>query len=171
MNSFDIAVTLALTVAAIAGFNAGLLRSAVTILAYLIAMPLAVWLMSMLSARIDIASSAPLAQPTLTFFAVFLITGMVLGKFARMAIDDAIGPETGIGDRLLGALLGAARVGLVAITLVAVFDQLVPADRQPAYLTGSQFRPLLSMAAQEGIHSLPPDVASYIDRLKRAQQI
>ena len=171
MNPFEAAIYLALAVAIVAGFNAGLLRSAVTILAYLIGMPLAVWLMSMLSPHTDIATGAPLAQPTLTFFAVFLITGMVLGKFARMAIDDAIGPETGIGDRLLGALLGAARVGLVAITLVAVFDRLVPADRQPAYLVGSQLRPLLSMAGQKGIQSLPPDVAGYIDRLKRARQI
>jgi membrane protein required for colicin V production len=171
MNSFDIVVTLALLVAAVAGFNAGLLRSAVTILAYLVGMPLAVWLMSLLAAHIDIATSAPLAQHTLMFFAVFLITGMVLGKFARMAIDDAIGSETGIGDRLLGALLGVVRVGLVAITLVAVFDQLIPADRQPAYLVGSQLRPLLSRAGQRGFQSLPPDVASYIDRLKRAQRI
>jgi membrane protein required for colicin V production len=171
MNPFDIAVTIALIIAAIAGFNAGLLRSAVTILAYLIGMPLAVWLMSMLSSHVDLAASAPLAQPTLLFFAVFLLTGMVLGKFARMAVDDAIGSEPGIGDRLLGALLGAARIGLVAITLVAVFDQLVPADRQPGYLVGSQLRPLLSMAGARGIRSLPPDAASYIDRLKRARQI
>ena len=50
-------------------------------------------------------------------------------------------PSAGIGDRLGGAVLGAVRVGLVAITLVLIFDQLVPADRQPAYLTGSQLRP------------------------------
>jgi membrane protein required for colicin V production len=171
MNSFDAVVFLALLVATVSGFNAGLLRSAVTILAYLIGMPLAVWLMSLLSAHSDLAAGASLAQPTLLFFAVFLITGMVLGKFARMAIDDAIGSETGLGDRLLGALLGAVRVGLVAITLVAVFDQLVPADRQPGYLVGSQLRPLLSMAGARGIRSLPPDAASYIDRLKRARPI
>ena len=52
----------------------------------------------------------------------------------RMALDETIGPEAGIGDRLAGAALGAVRVGLVAITLVLIFDQLVPADRQPAYL-------------------------------------
>jgi len=41
MNSFD-AVVGVLTIAAMTiGFNAGLLRSAVTILAYLIAMPIA----------------------------------------------------------------------------------------------------------------------------------
>jgi membrane protein required for colicin V production len=171
MNPFDIAVSIALLVAAIAGFNAGLLRSAVTILAYLIGMPLAIWLMSLLSAHVDVATSPSVAQPTLMFFAVFLVTGMVLGKFARMAVDDAIGPETGLGDRLLGALLGAVRVGLVAITLVAVFDLLIPVDRQPGYLMGSQLRPLLSMAGARGIRSLPPEAASYIDRLKRARQI
>src|SRR6201996_8314973 len=171
MNPFDIAVSIALLVAMVAGFNAGLLRSAATMLAYLIGMPLAVWLMSLLSAHFDIATHASMAQPTLMFFAVFLITGMVLGKIARVAIDDAIGSETGLGDRLLGALLGAARVGLVAITLVAVFDQLVPADRQPGYLTRAPMCPLLSLGGPRGPPSLPPDAASYIDRLKRARPI
>ena len=92
------------------------------------------------------------------FFGIFLIAGMVLGKLARMALDDAIGVEAGIGDRLGGATLGAVRVGLVATTLVLIFDQLVPADRQPAFLTGSQLRPLFSAAGQKGFRSLPPDV-------------
>lgn len=96
---------------------------------------------------------------------------MALGWLARMALDDAIGSETGIGDRLGGAILGAARVGLVAITLVLIFDQLVPADRQPAYLTGSQLRPWLSIAGQKGFRSLPPEVTAYIDRLKRDRRI
>jgi membrane protein required for colicin V production len=171
MNIFDIAVTVALIVAVITGFNAGLLRSAVTILAYLFAMPLAVWLMSLLSPAGNVAISAPLAQNSLIFFVIFLITGVALGKMARMAIDETIGSDAGIGDRLAGALLGAARVGLVAITLVLIFDQLVPADRQPAYLAGSQLRPWLSMAGQKGFKSLPPDVTAYIDRLKRDRQI
>jgi membrane protein required for colicin V production len=171
MNIFDIAIIAALIVAVITGFNAGLLRSAVTILAYLFAMPLAVWLMSLLSPAGNAATGSPLAQNSLIFFAIFLISGMALGKMARMAIDETIGSEAGIGDRLAGALLGAARVGLVAITLVLIFDQLVPADRQPAYLTGSQLRPLLSMAGQKGFRSLPPDVTAYIDRLKRDRQI
>jgi membrane protein required for colicin V production len=171
MNIFDVAIIVALIVAVITGFNAGLLRSAITILAYLFAMPLAVWLMSLLSPASNAATGAPLAQNSLIFFAIFLISGMALGKMARMAIDETMGSEAGIGDRLAGALLGAARVGLVAITLVLIFDQLVPADRQPAYLTGSQLRPLLSMAGQRGFKSLPPDVTAYIDRLKRDRQI
>ena len=170
MNSFDIVVYLALVIAVVAGFRAGLLRSAITILAYLIAMPVAVWIMSLLAPAIG-GGDAPLTQNSVLFFGIFLATGMALGWLARMALDDVIGPETGFGDRLGGAALGAVRVGLVAITLVLIFDQLVPADRQPAYLVGSQLRPWLSTAGQKGFRSLPPDVTAYIDRLKRGERI
>lgn len=171
MNSFDAVVYLALLMAAVTGFNAGLLRSGVTILAYLIAMPVAVWVMSSISPQIDSKISSPLTQNWPLFFGIFLIAGIVLGKMMRMALNEAIGPGAGIGDRLAGAALGAVRVGLVAITLVLIFDQLVPADRQPAFLIGSQLRPLLSTAGQKGFKSLPPDVAAYINRLKTDRRI
>jgi membrane protein required for colicin V production len=171
MNSFDAIVYLALVIATITGFKTGLLRSVVTILAYLFAMPIAVWLMSLLSPRIAGKFASPLTQNSLLFFGIFLGAGMVLGKLARLALDDTIGSEAGIGDRLAGAALGAGRVGLVAVTLVLIFDQLVPTDRQPAFLTGSQLRPLLSAAGQKGFKSLPPDVTATLDRLKREQRI
>ena len=47
MNSFDAVVYVGLIVAVVTGFKAGLLRSAVTILAYLIAMPITVWVMAL----------------------------------------------------------------------------------------------------------------------------
>jgi len=171
MNGFDAVVYVGLLVAVVTGFNAGLLRSAVTILAYLIAMPVAVWAMSLISPRIDSKFGSPLTQNSLLFFGSFLIAGIVLGKLMRMALDEAIGPGSGIGDRLAGAALGAVRVGLVAITLLLMVDQLMPVDRQPAFLTGSQLRPLLSAAGQKGFSTLPPDVVAYIDRLRRDRRI
>jgi membrane protein required for colicin V production len=168
MNSFDVIVFIGLAIAVFSGFNAGLLRSAVTILAYLIAMPTAVWAMSLVFPGIGIAS---LTQNSPLLFGVFLGVGMGLGKLMRIALDDAIGPQTGLGDRLAGAALGAVRIGLVAITVVLVFDALVPPDRQPAYLAGSQLRPLLSVAGQKGFKSLPPEVVAYIDRLKKDRRI
>jgi membrane protein required for colicin V production len=171
MNSFDAVVYLALIVAAVAGFNAGFLRSLVTILAYLIAMPIAVWLMSLLPSGIGGDPVTSFMQKSLLLFAIFLVAGIALGKSMRMALDETIGPRAGIGDRLAGALLGAVRVGLVAITLVLIFDSLVPPDRQPAYLIGSQLRPLLSAAGQKGFKSLPPEVIATIDRLKRERRI
>jgi membrane protein required for colicin V production len=171
MNSFDVVVYVALVIAVVTGFNTGLLRSAITILAYLLAMPIAVAATPFLAPQLASKLGSPLTQNSLLFFATFLITGMVLGKAARMALDDTIGSEAGIGDRLGGAALGAIRVGLVAITLVLIFDQLVPVDRQPAFLVGSHLRPLLSTAGQKGFRSLPPDVAATVNRLKQEQRI
>jgi membrane protein required for colicin V production len=171
MNSFDAVVYLALLIAVVTGFNTGLLRSAITILAYLFAMPIAVGATSLLAPQISGKLGSSLTQNSLLFFGTFLITGMVLGKLARMALDDTIGSEAGFGDRLGGAALGAVRVGLVAVTLVLIFDQLVPVDRQPALLTGSQLRPLLSTAGQKGFRSLPPDLAATVNRLKQARRI
>lgn len=171
MNSFDAVVYLGLIVAIVTGFRAGLLRSVVTILAYLIAMPIAVWVMTLVSPQLDGKLNSPFMQNPLLFFAIFLIAGIVLGKLMRMALDETVGLETGIADRLAGAVLGAVRVGLVAITLVLIFDSLVPADRQPAYLTGSRLQPLLSVAGQKGFRSLPPDVIATIDRLKKDRRI
>lgn len=171
MNSFDAVVYLALIVAVVVGFNAGFLRSLVTILAYLIAMPIAVWVMPLVSPATGVDPAASFAQRSLLLFGIFLVAGIAMGKMMRMALDETIGADAGIGDRLAGALLGAVRVGLVAITLVLIFDQLVPADRQPAYLIGSQLRPLLSAAGQKGFKSLPPEVTATIDRLKKERRI
>jgi membrane protein required for colicin V production len=171
MNSFDVVVYAGLIAASVIGFNAGFLRSAITILGYLFAMPIAVWAMSLVSPQAGSNPFPTLAQNSLLFFGIFLVAGIVLGKALRMAVGEMIGPEAGLGDRLAGAALGAVRVGLVAVTLVLIFDRLVPIDRQPAYLTGSQLRPLLSLAGQKGFKSLPPDVATYIDRLKNGRNI
>ncbi|MGA2058230.1 MAG: CvpA family protein [Bradyrhizobium sp.] len=168
MNSFDAVVYVALIVAMTMGFNAGLLRSAVTILAYLVAMPIAVWVTSQVTRD---AGGMALMQNPLPFFGTFLAAGIVLGKLMRMVLDETIGTESGIIDRLAGSVLGAVRVGLVAISLVVIFDQLVPADRQPSYLVGSRLRPIFSAAGQMGLKSLPPDIAAYVDRLKKDRRI
>jgi membrane protein required for colicin V production len=170
MNGFDIAIYAGLLIAVVAGFGTGLVRSAVTILAYLVAMPIAVWVMSFVPPAGGQANS-PLMQNWGFFLGAFLVIGMALGKLARITVDEAIGPEAGIVDRLGGATLGAVRVALVATSVVLVFDQLIPADRQPAFLKGSQLRPIFSAAGQRGFRSLPPEVAATIDRLKRERRI
>ena len=171
MNSFDVVVYLGLTIAVVVGFNTGLIRSAIAILAYVAAMPIALGLVPLVSPQLDGQHALPFGQNSGLFFGVFLVTGMVLGKLACIVLDDFIGPQAGIGDRLGGAALGAVRVGLIAITIVLIFDQLVPANAQPAFMTGSQLRPLLSAAAQMGVKSLPPDLVAAIDRLKKDRHI
>ena len=170
MNAFDTVVYLALLVAMVTGFNTGLLRSAMTILAYLLAAPIAVSLMPMIAPQIAGNPNAPLVQNWIWFFGIFVVVGMLLGYIGRFVLDDTI-RDTGIGDRLGGAALGAIRVGLVATTLVLVFDQIVPANHQPPFLAGSRLRPLFSAVGQMGFKSLPPEAAAAIDRLKQERRI
>ena len=169
MNSFDLVVYAALAVAMVFGFRTGLLRSAMTILAYLLAAPIAVSLMPMIAPQIA-GNPSPQLQNWIWFFGVFVVVGMLLGYIGRFVLDDTI-RDAGIGDRLGGAALGAIRVGLVATTMVLVFDQIVPANRQPPFLAGSHLRPLFSAVGQMGFKSLPPEAAAAIDRLKQERRI
>ena len=171
MNSFDILVVLVSMSAIAAGFKAGLLRSTATILAHLIALPTAVFLMSLVPTDSYAKLGSQITSPSPIFFGVFLIASLVLAKSMRVAIDDTVGGEIGVGDRVAGAALGGFRAALVAITFVMAFDQLAPSGRQPAYLANSLLRPSLSAAAQKGFSSLPPDIVAYVDRLKRERRI
>jgi membrane protein required for colicin V production len=170
MNSFDLAVYSAFALAICFGFRTGLLRSAMTILAYLLAAPIAVSLMPMVVPQIANNPNPPLLQNWIWFFGIFVVVGMLLGYIGRFMLDDTI-RDAGIGDRLGGAVLGAIRVGLVATTLVLVFDQIVPANRQPPFLAGSHLRPLFSEVGRMGFKSLPPEAAAAIDRLKQERRI
>jgi len=171
MNSFDAVVYVALAAALAFGFRSGLLRSTATIVGYLIAMPVALWITAQLGARPDGASGLPIGQNSKLFFVAFVGCGILFGMLLRDLVKEAVGTHIGLLDRLGGAMLGAVRVGLIAITMVLIFDELIPAHAQPSFLVGSQLRPMLSAAGQRGFKSLPPDVTAYIDQLKRSHGI
>jgi len=167
MNLFDAAVTAAAIFGAIAGFTSGLLRSLATILAYLLAAPFAVAATPQII-QLMFGSKTPAPDMAwLPLLIVMITAAVVLGILFRAAIDDFAGSEIGLGDRIAGAALGVLRIALVAVLLVAVFDRLIPADRQPPWLVGSRLRPYLSAVATRGLQSLPPEIEDYIDRLKR----
>jgi len=171
MNSFDAAVYFVLVVAVVSGFNAGLIRSIATIMGYLAAMPVAMAATPYAARMLADKFSAPGVQNPLLFFGLFLVAGIAFGALLRTAINETVGPRISLPDRLAGSALGAVRIVLVAVTMVLIFDRIIPLDRQPAFLSGSQLRPILLMAGQKGLKSLPPDVTAYIDQLKNAQRI
>ena len=97
MNSFDLAVYAALTIAIGFGFRTVLLGSAMTILAYLLAAPIAVALMPMIAPQLAANPNAPLVQNWIWFFGIFLVVGMLLGYIGRFVLDDTI-RDAGIGE-------------------------------------------------------------------------
>jgi len=107
----------------------------------------------------------------LVFCGLFLVTGFVLGTLLRLAVSEIVGPTVSLPDRVAGSVLGAVRIGLLAVLMVLIFDRIIPSNRQPSFLADSRLRPILSMAGQRGLKSLPPDLANYIDQLKRERGI
>lgn len=167
INLFDAAVYVCLAVAVIAGFRSGLLRSAATIIGYVAAAPVAVTAAPYLTPFLTERLKLPPAQTSVAFAIVFLAIGFVLGALLRLAVGELAGHDISAPDRAAGALLGAVRVALLAVLMVVIFDRIIPADREPPFLTGSWLRPILSQAGQAGLRSLPPDITDYIDRIKR----
>jgi len=171
MNPFDAAVYFFLLLAIILGFQAGLLRSLATIVGYVAAMPFAVvavpHFLSGGNGKLVLASP----QGWAILFLILLATGFVLSALLRVAVSELVGPDINIADRAAGATLGAVRVLLLAVLMVLIFDRIIPANSQPHFLVDSRLRPLLSVAGQQGVKSLPPEVASYIDRLKQSRGI
>ncbi len=167
MNAFDAVVTAAVTLGAVLGFMSGLVRSLATILAYLIAAPVAVAVAPDVAPLLTGNVTLPSDLASLPLFAIFLVIGVVLGALFRHGANEFVGTDPPLIDRIGGALLGAVRILLVAVLIVVIFDRIIPAGRQPAYLNGSKLRPYLSAAGQKGLASLPPDAEGYIDRLKR----
>lgn len=171
MNTFDAVVYLALIIAVISGFNAGLLRSVATILGYLAAMPVAVAGMPYVARMVTDKFDPSVTGNPILFVGIFLAVGIVLGALLRTALNETVGPRVSLPDRLAGSMLGVVRIVLVAVTMVLIFDRIIPAGRQPAFLAGSRLKPILLIAGQQGLKSLPPDVTAFIDQLKKAQRI
>lgn len=167
INLFDAAVYFCLAVAVIAGFRSGLLRSMATIFGYLAAMALAVAMTPRLAQFLIDGFHMPPGQIWAVYVGIFLGAGILLGALLRLAISELVGADVSAPDRVAGAMLGSVRVALLAVLIVIVFDRIIPAGREPAFLKGSQLRPILSAAGQQGLKSLPPDVEAYIDHLKR----
>ncbi len=168
MNPFDLAVGLAAVVAIVFGFRAGLVRSLATIVGYLCAAPFAVKATALISGAF--ATGLSTGQTSLVFFCAFAVFGVAIAAGFCAAIDELSGVEIGLPDRLAGSALGVVRVGLIAVTLVLVFDRIIPAGRDPAFLAGSQLRPIFSLAGQKGLKSLPADTAAFIDQIKSRRQ-
>jgi membrane protein required for colicin V production len=170
-NLFDAAVYICLFLAVAMGFHAGLLRSLATIFGYLVAAPLAVAVAPYITPGVMDQLRLQPAQNWMVYTGIFLVIGIVLSALMRHALNEVVGPRIGIPDRFAGALLGAVRIGLLAVLMVVIFDRIIPAGREPAFLAGSQLHPLLSQAGQAGLKSLPPDIEDYIDRLKKQRGI
>ena len=170
-NLFDAAIYLCLFAAVVMGFMTGLLRSLATIFGYIGGMGIAVAATPRVAPLLTTYLKLPAPQTWVVIMAIFVAAGAALSALLRLAVSEMVSPNISIPDRIAGAMLGMLRVGLLAVLIVVIFDRFIPPGREPAFLNGSKWRPVLSNAGNHGLQSLPPEVEDYIDRLKRQRRI
>jgi membrane protein required for colicin V production len=139
------------------GFMTGLLRGLATIFDYICGIGIAVAVTPKAISLLANYPKIPTPQTWVTFIAIFIAAGALISGVLRMIVSGMVGRNVSVPDRVAGAAL--------AILLVLVFDRIIPPGREPAFLKRSQWRPVLSSAAQYGLQSLPPAAENYIDRL------
>src|ERR1041385_1348455 len=113
MNPFDAAILGLAFIALVTGFRSGLLRSLATILAYLVAAPVALAVSPSASAWLGTQRFLPADQMQLlvsvTPFLILVIIAIVLGALMRGAVSGVTGGHMVLADRMLGAVLGVLR--------------------------------------------------------------
>ncbi len=91
----------------------------------------------------------------------------------RRSVDAAVGETVSMPDRIAGSALGCARILLLAVLMVLVFDRLVSPKRQPSALAHAiavAANPVRSRPAKACGHcrrTSPP----HIDRLKKGNTV
>jgi membrane protein required for colicin V production len=175
MNPFDLAVLGLAFIALVTGFSSGLLRSLATILAYGIAAPVALAVAPSVSAWLNTQRFLPADQMQLlisvTPFLTLVIVAMILGALMRGAVSGVTSGHMVLADRMLGAVLGVLRIGLVAVVFILILDRMVPAGQEPEWLKSSQLRPYLAAAGALGLRALPPQALDYVERFRRERGI
>lgn len=166
MNPFDLAVVAALVAFMAFGFYAGLLRSLASIFGYVAAAPAT----SYVSPALAGDAAPPWARNFALFFVVLFLVGAAISHLLRHGVDSLLGDDVDIVDRIVGALFGAVRVGLVVLPVVVAFDRFVPVSSEPAFFAGSKLRPYFSAIGHRGWQSLPPDAAAYLDKLSNQRR-
>ena len=171
MNMFDAAVYLCLCVAIVTGFRAGLLRSMATIVGYLAAMPAAVaaapYLVTLGNDKLQLSAGGN----WIAIFVVFLAFGFILSALlARRHQRDHRPRCQHAGSR---GRRDARRIARRSAGGADGADLRPhhPGQSPAAFLVTSHLRPILSVAGQQGVKKLPPEVAAYIDRLKQERGI
>ena len=171
MNLFDAAIYLCLFLAVVVGFMTGLLRSLATIFGYVAGMGVAVVATPRVTPLLITYLKMPAPQTWIVVVAIFVAAGATLSALLRFMVSEMVSPNVSIPDRIAGAMLGAFRVGLMAVLIVVIFNRFIPPNREPAFLHGSKWRPALSNLGDYGLAALPPDVEDYLNRFKRQQRI
>lgn len=90
--------------------------------------------------------------------AIFLVTLVIVSLITARISDFVLDSRIGALDRTLGLAFGAARGLLLAVVGYLLWTQLVPDNRQPAWIKEARTRPLLESTGKSLLAMLPDNI-------------
>ena len=173
MTLFDLIVLLILGVSALVGFVRGALREVSTVVAFAVAVVVALLSLRftghLARAAVHPSWAASAVALIVVFLAVYVLLRVIAGAMGRGVHATKV---LGSADRLLGAGIGLIR-GLIVLGLFnLLFHAATPPEQAPAWITHARLYPLSQVAgkalrvlAPKGLavaHRLSPSIAKAV---------
>ena len=165
MTLFDIIALLILGVSLLVGLVRGALREVTTVVAFLVAVAIALFSLRLTVPLARAAVHPAWAATAVALVAVFLAAYVLLRVLAG-AVTRGVHSTTALGavDRLIGAGFGLLR-GLVVLGLFdLLFHSATPPELAPSWITQAKLYPL-SEASAQALRALAPKGLSFARHL------
>ncbi len=149
MTLYDLIALTILGVSLLVGFVRGALREVTTVIAFLLAVVIALLSLRLTTpiarAAVHPAWAATAVAVVVVFLGAYVILRLLAGALGRSVRDTA---ALGTLDRLIGAGLGLTR-GLVLMGLFnLLFHAVTPPERAPAWITQAKLYPVAEASAK-----------------------
>ena len=147
MNGFDIAVLGVIALSAVFAFARGLVREALSIVAWVGAAAVTYYGISYVVAMVEPMVKNPLLSQLIAGAGLFVISlimfTMLTGYVARFVQSSALSPI----DRTLGLIFGLARGAFLASLAYLVLDISLPQNDRPGWIKQAKSEPFLAQGA------------------------
>ncbi|HEY2659664.1 MAG TPA: CvpA family protein [Caulobacteraceae bacterium] len=148
MTLFDIIALLILGVSAVVGLVRGALREVTTVVAFVVAVFVALLTLRftgpLARAAVHPAWAGNAVAVIVVFLAAYVLLRVLAGAVTRGVHDTKV---LGTADRLIGGAFGLVR-GLVALGLMTLlFHAATPPEQVPAWISQAKLHPLAEMSA------------------------
>jgi membrane protein required for colicin V production len=168
VNLVDYSILALIGVSVIAGVFRGLVREALSLSVWI----LAVWLATVFSPKFESYFSSMISSSSIRLAVAFLLIALavlILGSIINMIIGMLIS-KSGLGfiDKFLGFVFGFAR-GVLIVALIFLVINIVELPNNTVFNQSKlapQFKPLVTWLAQ-----YVPDFSSQIDKLQQKQSV
>lgn len=158
INITDAVILLILLISAIVGFARGFVKEVLSIIGWVGASFLALYLFPILKPYIREYIDNLLIADILTGAGIFILSLVILSFITHAISEKVKASALGALDRSLGIFYGIARAVVIVGIAWLVFVQFIPPKDRPIWITDAKMLPIVKASGEFVAHLTPPDM-------------